>query len=350
MTKKRPPKADDTLPDEIAIDPMAAATDEESETATRFDSQSESPSDMPAEESAKHADLPPFCVGNAPVKSNEVFPALDRINQRFAKRLRMLFEPIVRSRLAIEVYSVEMLDYGTWQARQGDYACMTIFALKPLEGKAILMMDQCSIERYVDLYYGGEGSLAVCAKGLRELSPAEDHFAGRFGVAKVGALGEIWSDLIEVEPQVIGREMRVAFANPVSAEEDVLICRFRMTGGSLEQDDIVLLYPVTMLRHANALLTQGENSLDSAENDVWQHALAEAASNIMFKARTVIARPELPLSRLLALAPGDSIPFTTAAHVPLIIGDRVVAMGTLGEQSGQAAFKVDRLEQGKVAQ
>jgi flagellar motor switch protein FliM len=49
------------------------------------------------------------------------------------------------------------------------------------------------------------------------------------------------------------------------------------------------------------------------------------------------------MSELMALRPGDVIPLNIPRHLPLIVGDRVYAHGSIGEQDGIAAFMIEKL-------
>jgi flagellar motor switch protein FliM len=61
----------------------------------------------------------------------------------------------------------------------------------------------------------------------------------------------------------------------------------------------------------------------------------------------VLARPNLSLAELMQLKAGDVIPVNIARSLPLIVGDRIVAHGTIGEQEGRAAFQIEKLVQGQ---
>jgi len=60
----------------------------------------------------------------------------------------------------------------------------------------------------------------------------------------------------------------------------------------------------------------------------------------------VLARPTLTLDELLNLKNGDVIPVTIDRQLPLIVGNRVIAQGSIGEQNGRAAFMIERMTQG----
>jgi flagellar motor switch protein FliM len=67
-------------------------------------------------------------------------------------------------------------------------------------------------------------------------------------------------------------------------------------------------------------------------------------AHVRLPARTVLARPNLTLAELMALQPGDVIPVHISRSLPLIVGDRIFAHGTIGEQDGRAAFMIEKLQ------
>ncbi|MEY4269759.1 MAG: hypothetical protein RLZZ58_975 [Pseudomonadota bacterium] len=78
---------------------------------------------------------------------------------------------------------------------------------------------------------------------------------------------------------------------------------------------------------------------------LWQQRLATALGEINLPARAVLARPMLNLSALARLRRGDIIPLGVPAKVPLVIGARCFARGTIGECGGAAAFQIETLQQ-----
>ena len=79
------------------------------------------------------------------------------------------------------------------------------------------------------------------------------------------------------------------------------------------------------------------------KDPIWQARLARRLEEVRLPVKTVLARPNLKMSELMALKPGDVIPIQIARNLPLIVGDRVFAHGTVGEQDGVAAFMIEKL-------
>jgi flagellar motor switch protein FliM len=106
---------------------------------------------------------------------------------------------------------------------------------------------------------------------------------------------------------------------------------------------LTLMLPLAALR-ASTVLQASLATRDAAARQRWQGALSRRSGDIAMPARSVIARPMLSMGQLMALRPGDVIPISMPRHVPLLIADRRVATGTIGECDGRVAFMIDSLE------
>ncbi|AOL22281.1 flagellar motor switch protein FliM [Erythrobacter litoralis] len=62
----------------------------------------------------------------------------------------------------------------------------------------------------------------------------------------------------------------------------------------------------------------------------------------------VLAEFDLPLGRLGTLAPGDQIPLVPARHVPIKLGDTVLAYGSIGTLDDQMALRLTRLPEERL--
>lgn len=76
----------------------------------------------------------------------------------------------------------------------------------------------------------------------------------------------------------------------------------------------------------------------------WQQHLHDAVMQVHLPLRTIFARPEVPLSRLLQLKAGDIIPICMPARVPLTVAGKIFGEGCVGEANGMAAVCIEQLE------
>ena len=95
---------------------------------------------------------------------------------------------------------------------------------------------------------------------------------------------------------------------------------------------------------AKALTRQQLRLVQTRLLSTWQTSAA-IAQHCGLPARTVLARPDLSLADLRQLKAGDIFPVTINRSLPLIVGDRIVALGSFGEQDGRAAFQIEKLAQ-----
>jgi flagellar motor switch/type III secretory pathway protein FliN len=57
----------------------------------------------------------------------------------------------------------------------------------------------------------------------------------------------------------------------------------------------------------------------------------------------VVAEFDLSLARLQTLGPGDCIPLTLGRQVPLLVGEKVLAHGSIGTSDDRMAICLNRL-------
>ena len=89
-----------------------------------------------------------------------------------------------------------------------------------------------------------------------------------------------------------------------------------------------------------------EADMPGAATPEWAGALNKALRDVRLPVRSVLARPEISLVKLLALEVGDIIPLGMPRHVPVTVAGRSFALGSIGEANGNAAIMIDHIEKG----
>lgn len=70
--------------------------------------------------------------------------------------------------------------------------------------------------------------------------------------------------------------------------------------------------------------------------------LAPPFAGVPLPLRAVLAEIELPLARLESLAPGDMLPLAISRHAPLMMGETLVAHGSIGTLENRMALRLTR--------
>ena len=265
---------------------------------------------------------------------------VQHLSARLARSLRTVFEPLLRRELRCWAEPLAVQRFGDYRAERADGLTAWLpLPMSPVDGAALCVLDGRFVLELLDLFFGGTG--AAPANMPTEFSPAADAMVGRLGRMIARPLGAAWEPLAPIDFAVGRVEANPAMLG-VPAEDALIVTRFGLAAGDAAPVFIDLLYPVDALKVHGPTLTG--KVLDKAEPDpAWRTALTRAAMGVTFPVRATLAEPVVPLSLLMNLKPGDVIPISFGAEVPVMVGGDKFACGTVGASNGQAAVRITRL-------
>lgn len=298
----------------------------------------EKPAFQEADPSAK---VQPFAFGAEAFRPTAALPALDRMGERMARRVRDAIEPFARIKPRVSAAPITVRRFESWRSDQPEFTSLHLYRFRPLKGGLLIAVEPEFVSFLVDAFYGGTGSPP--AKKTAEFTPTEERLLGRLTEALTGAISEVWGEVMPVSLQLTSRETNPAYATLVPREDPVAVARFTINTGSFRSTSIDILYPMSSLRAVEDDLAAKLLDEGGFVGNEWRERLTAALGNVRIKVRTVIARPTMKFPDLVRLAPGDVIPIDVAPLVPLIVEGRVVAEGVIGEVSGHAALKVQKV-------
>ena len=268
------------------------------------------------------------------------FPALDSVANQFARSLRDLIRALGVPAIQVERAGAEQISFADWTAAAAP-AIFWRYHAPPLKGPVLLAAARPLILQLVDIFYGGKGQLAA---EREELTDAEDRFAARLGRDMGMQLAAAWSDKLALQPELDCVTGDPANLSAVRADDELLVQRFVLRGAPFEGRTIVCAYPLAALRGVAGAEPAPE--MPGAANPIWAGALNKALRDVHLPVRSVLARPEISLVKLLALEVGDIIPLGMPRHVPVTVAGRAFAVGSIGEANGNAAIMIDHIEKG----
>ncbi|MBU1464379.1 MAG: FliM/FliN family flagellar motor switch protein [Alphaproteobacteria bacterium] len=289
-------------------------------------------------------DVQTYAFGRGESQAPMMLSGLDRLGEKLGRRIRALVEPICGVRPQVEAQDAQLLDFSAWSAQVPAFTSISIYRVAPLKGQVLLRIDAAMISTLVDCFYGGIGNRPLPPRG--EFTPTEDRLIARLSESLLSRLVETWSDILPLEPALIVRETGVGFAASAQPGDQMVVQRF-MIGITRDQLwPVDLVFPLAALRAVEPLMGTRLPADDDQKDPVWQSRIARRMRDIRLPARTVLARPNLSLAELMQLKVGDVIPVTISRSLPLIVGNRIVARGSIGEQDGRAAFQIEKIVQG----
>ena len=288
-------------------------------------------------------DVQAYAFGRGESQAPLMLSGLDRLGEKLGRRLRALMEPIAGVRPHVVAQDARAVEFGAWSIEVPKSSSIGVYRLAPLKGQVLLRLDAAMISTLVDCFYGGIGNRPLPSRG--EFTPTEDRLIARIADAFMARLVECWSDMLPLDAGLIVRETGIGFASAAQPGEQMVLQRFMFSISREAGWPIDLLFPLASLRAVEPLMGTKLPVDEERADPVWQARIASRMRDIRLPARTVLARPNLSLAELMQLKAGDVIPVTINRSLPLIVGDRIVAHGSIGDQDGRAAFQIEKLAQ-----
>jgi flagellar motor switch protein FliM len=266
---------------------------------------------------------------------------LQHLSARLARTLRPVWEQLLRQEIRCWAEPLSVQRFGDYRVERGD--ALTAWAplgMSPAAGanggKAWCVVEGRFVLELLDLFFGGSGTVSQPLP--TEFSPAAEAMAQRIARAIATPLAAAWEPLTRVAFQAERTEANA----DIDPDDAVIVTRFGIAAGDAQPQFVDILYPVAALKPHGATLTG--KVLDKAEPDpVWRNNLTRATMAVRFPVRSVLAEPVVALTKLMDLKPGDVIPISINADVPVMVGRDRLGCGTVGTSNGRAAIRLTSL-------
>jgi flagellar motor switch protein FliM len=267
---------------------------------------------------------------------------LQHVSARLARGLRGVFEPLLRQETRVWAEPLVVQRFADYRAERSDTLTAWLpLAMAPIPGTAFCILDGRFVTELLDLFFGGTG--AAVTRPPAEFSPAAEAMVGRLGTMIARPLAAAWEPLARLDV-VPGRvEANAAMLAGVDAEDAMIVTRFGLGCGFNDAIYVDILYPVAALKPYGHALTGKVMSKPAEPDPAWRTGLTRAAMGIRFPIRSVLAEPVVPLQTLIDMKPGDVIPISFGAEVPVMVGTDCLGRGTVGTANGRAAIRLTHL-------
>lgn len=269
------------------------------------------------------------------------YVGLDRVGERFARGMTDMFEGFGVEAAKVRFLGTEALNVASWRQSHTDIALGATFQLKPFKGKMGIAFPAALVFQLVDLFFGGDGEVEAID---REFSAAENRFIARIADHTGALLRPCWAGIADVEASLASIDIDAKKLGVGRASDQLFVQRFSVSGGLLAERQVECLYLASALRHADKLQSQDEDDSPEPVDPACRDRMMMSVSQVCLPVRSILARPELPLSRIMTLQPGDVIPLTMPRSVPLTVAGRLFAHGTIGESNGRAAIRIESIQ------
>lgn len=273
-----------------------------------------------------------------PISGGRV-PKLEMVNERFVRLFRTSLGTMLRHATLVTAMPVSVQRSGDFLRTLPVPSSINLLRLAPLRGAAVLVLSPALVSAVVDKYFGGTGRAAKIEG--RDFTATESRVVEVVRKSIFADLKEAWAPVVAMEPECFATENNSQFVNQISPAELVVTVPFRIEldgdGGELQ-----LVLPQAMIEPLRDRLDFGLNGNSEKPDARWYDSLRGEVEKAEVGIRTVLGNAEVTLGKLLALRPGDVVPFDFAGQATVYAEGVPIFTGGFGGSRGQEAVKVER--------
>lgn len=262
----------------------------------------------------------------------DLLPELGRLAERLARQLGPVFAGLGDGKaVEVRVAAIERQGGADLAAAIGPLAANCLLAIGQSKSRLLFSIDGAALLAQLDRAFGGTGETAGKLPAVLPLSA--DLLAQRVERAVAGLLGQA------IDPaetmSVVERDSSYSAISPFGISDAVAVIVFEVAEAGVQPMTLRLAVRVDQL---NILLPATTTRRRAPRREAGP--LDAPFADITLTLEAVLTEMRVPLSRIAALAPGQTIPIPVARAVPLRVGGAIVARGTVGELDDRVALQI----------
>ncbi len=268
-------------------------------------------------------------------------PALDIINERFARGFQRHFNEMIMASVEVTAGEVKIIKMVDYLRNLFVPTSLNIYRINPLNGVSLFTLDSKLIFTAVDMYFGGTGLLPFKIEG-REYTPVEMSMVRSVLDISSENLKKAWAPVMDIEIEYMHSEMNPKFANIVDATDMIVVSPINVRFEGVEgRVDIVM--PYAMLEPVRDKLEEGMSNLQGESDNRWSRTLKEECKNIEVNVSVDLVELQLSMDDLMKMEKGDIIPIEMPDRVAIKAEGIAFVKGKLGESNDKKAVKIEEI-------
>jgi flagellar motor switch protein FliM len=266
-------------------------------------------------------------------------PAMEIINERFTRNMRIGLFNLIRRSPEISVGPVKVQRYSAFLRELAVPTNFNIMAIRPLRGHGLIVCDPTFIFTVIDTLYGGAGKYQARIEG-RDFSATEQRVINRLVEVISQEYAKAWKGIYPLELVYQRSEMQPQFANIATPSEIVIATSFRLEIGEMV-GAIHFCLPYATLEPVREVLyssTQG----DSIEIDRrWVNVLTQEIQAAEVTLVAELATADATVEQLIAMKKGDFIELEREPQIQATIDGVPIFACHYGTHNSKYAIRID---------
>lgn len=282
----------------------------------------------------------PFNPANQHRVIRDRLPALEIINERFARSFRLGLYNQLRKSVDITCKELKLETYHQFSRHLPNPANLNLVNMKPLKGMGLIAFMPKMVFCVVDILFGGTGQSHGRSDG-REFTQAEQRIMFTVLELAMSNYKAAWQSVHPVDVEFARSEVQPQFASITTSQNDIVANSvFKLEIGSLTCEFNIVL-PFHMLEPIREMLSGPPRDSHPEEEQAWHERIDSEVRQAGVEVTAILGEFEIPFSKLSALAVGDEFKIDLSEQISVVVDDVPVAKCSYGELSGRKALLVE---------
>ncbi|MFO7736209.1 MAG: flagellar motor switch protein FliM [bacterium] len=269
-------------------------------------------------------------------------PALEIINDRFARNFRVSLSNNLRKIIDIDVESTSITKFSEFLNSLPIPSCLNIMSFAPLRGQGLIVVEARLLYALATLFFGGKEGARYKVEG-REFSPVELTLVERLVKDMAGILESAWEMIHEVSVEFIRTEVNPQFVGVVPPGDVVVSTTFEV---EMEQSrgKMFLMMPYSTIEPIREKLSSSIYADRPEPNKAWRKRIMQNIMKTDISSKVVIGSTTLNIRDLYNLKKGDIIELDNSykSEIPMYVQNVPKMSGYPVVSNNKYAFKIKR--------
>jgi flagellar motor switch protein FliM len=271
-------------------------------------------------------------------------PALETINERFARNIRVGLFDLIRKNAEVSIGGIRTHKYSAFLRELVVPTNFNIVSVKPLRGSGLIVCDPSVVFAVIDSLFGGAGKFPARIEG-RDFSATEQRVIRRLVQTITAEFAKAWHGIYPLELDYQRSEMQPQFANIAMPGEIVVTTSFTLEIGETS-GAIHLCIPYATLEPIRDVLYNTFQGDATEPDQRWLDLLKTQIQDAEVELVADLATAQATLEQLLAFKPGDFIELDLEHAIQARVDGVPLFDCHYGTANNRYAIKIDRLISG----
>ena len=268
-------------------------------------------------------------------------PALEMINEGFARLLRTGLFRFMRREPAVSVAEMRTIKYDEFVRGLAMPSSLNIVQLKPLRGSALFVFDPGLLFTVIENLFGGDGRFQT-QTGEREFTPTEQRIIQRMLAVVLEEYAKSWHPVHPLRFEYIRTEAQVRLAAIAAPNDNVVVSSFPVAlgsgGGALH-----ICIPYATLEPIRGVLCATGHTEPVEPDRRWLRMLSKQVQTAEVEVAAHLTSIPVRIRELLNMKVGDVVAFDLPDTVNAEVDGVPIFECRYGTLNSQYALKIERV-------